>query len=317
MNRNELRGAFPQMPEHFIGRMEDVLREIEGVRPVKQRKVWKVTMIAAVLAALLAGSALAIGSAMGIFDFMKRVVEPIEPLKGAEALIEGGLAYAEHDFGSVEITGGIYSGRSCKVTVKVRNNEGYNHFYPEIAFLNAQTPETGALDMVEGENGEVQYMLESILTEEMPEQLECEVSVPIFREGEPQRAIRLMFTLHHANEDVGNLVPQNTGERWKIVSGSITRNEFSMVFDVEYLYTAETGEDMGVDIRAFDENGKQYAMGDGSFGDRGLPVIGESMLCRQIQEIQSNEAMPDKIVFKPKVIGEDKWLDEIVCTIER
>ena len=316
MKRNEFRNAFPQTPEHFVRRMEDVLSEIEGVRPMRRKKVWRTALIAAVLVLVLAGSAAAIANAMGVFDFMKRVADPIEPLQGAEELVESGLGYAEHSYGSIEITEGIYSGRSCKVTVKVRNNEGYSHFYPEIAFLNAQTPGTGVVDMAEGENGEVQYMLESILAEDAPESLECEVSVPIFKNGEAQKSIRLMFTLHHANEDAAKLVPQNAGERWKILSGSITRNEFSIVFDIEFEYTAEEGEDMGVDIRAFDESGNQYAMGDTSYGDRGLPVIGKKMVWRQIAEIQSTEAMPEKIVFKPKVIGEDKWLDEIVCEIE-
>lgn len=316
MNRNEFRRAFPQTPEHFIDRMEEVLAEIGSERRVRRGKTVRTMLIAAALVLLLAGSAAAIANAMGVFDFMKRTAEPIVPLKGAEELVENSLAYAEHNFGSAEIVEGIYSGRSCKLVVKVRMADGYTHFYPELKFLNAENPGAGALDMVESEDGSVQYMLESVLEGALPEVLECEVALPVFKGGEPQKAVKLYFSIGHARSESAKLVPQNEGERWKILSGSITRNEFSMVFDIEFEYMAEAGEDMGVDIRAFDESGKQYANGDTSYGDRGLPEIGEKMVWRQITEIQSLDVMPEKIVFKPKVVGEDKWLEEIVCEIE-
>lgn len=314
MNRREFQNAFPQTPAHFAERMESVLAEIEGMKAKKKRRVSRTVLIAAALILLLAGSAVAIGSAMGVFDFMKRVTDPIVPLQGAEELLESSLGYAEHNFGSVEIAEGIYSGRSCKVTVKVNNAEGYTHFYPEISFLNAQTPETGALDMVEGENGEIQYMMESMLAEDLPENLECKLSVPVFKNGEPQKDVQLFFTLCHAQEETAKLLPQNEGERWKIVSGSITRNAFSMVFDIEYLYAPAPDEDMGVDIKAFDASDDRYAEGDTSFDSRTLDD--GTLIYRQISEIQSMKEMPDRIAFKPKVIGEDKWLDEIVCVIE-
>jgi len=316
MNRKEFCDAFPQAPEHFIRRMEDVLSEIEGVRPVKKKRVWKTALIAAVLVVLLAGSAVAIGNFMGVFDFMKRVVAPMEPLKGAEDLVESGLGYTEGDYGSLEVVEGIYSGRSCKIVLKAVLREGYEYSFPGVTFLNAQTPGAGGLDMIEEENGVVQFMLEEILEADTPEILECEVDIMFGKNGKATDSAKLRFDLHHAAGDAAKLVPQNEGERWKILSGSITRNEFSMVFDIEFEYTAEAGEDMGVDIRAFNESGEQYANGDTSYGDRGLPEVGKMMVYRQIAEIQSTEEMPDRIVFRPKVIGEDKWLDEIVCAIE-
>lgn len=78
--------------------------------------------------------------------------------------------------------------------------------------------------------------------------------------------------------------------------------------------TVAVGSAMGVDIKAFDKNGTRYAENDSSF-DLYERADGTTVY-RQIQEIQTSEKMPESIVFKPKVIGADKWLDAIECKIE-
>lgn len=315
MNQRDYQEAFPKTPAHFVNRMNNVLSEIENEKPrrVKGRRP-AALLVAAIVILALTGSAVAVGSAMGVFDFIKHSANPIEPLKGAEKLVESGLGRVEGEFGSIEVTEGVYSGRSCKATLKLDLVEGYDCGYPEMVFLNAETPDSGVIDTAELGTQSRQFMLEMILEAQTPETLACEIRVPVSLNGSPAETQTIGFSLRHAQAETATLVPLGEGERWRIVSGSVTRNEFSLTFDVEYLYTPEPDEDMGVDIKAFDENGTRYAENDGS-SDVYERADG-TIVHRQIQEIQSSEKMPESIVFKPKVIGADKWLDAIECKVE-
>lgn len=315
MNQRDFQEAFPKTPAHFVNRMNGVLSEIGNEKRlrVKGRRSTAL-LVAAIVILALTGSAVAIGSAMGVFDFIKRSSNPIEPLKGAEKLVQSGLGHVEGEFGSIEVTEGVYSGRSCKVTLKLDLAEGYDCGYPEMVFLNVQTPDGGVIETADFGTQSRQFMLETVLDAQTPETLACEIRVPVSLDGSLLETQIIGFSLKHAQAETATLLPLGEGERWHIVSGSVIRNEFSLTFDLEYSYTPEPDEDMGVDIKAFDEKGTRYAENDSSFDV--YERADGTVVYRQIQEIQSSEKMPESIVFKPKVIGADKWLDAIECKIE-
>jgi len=313
MTRRELKNALPQTPDHFVNRMDETLKEIERMNTKSTRIPTKAILIAAALILALAGTAVAVGSAMGIFDHISRPVEHITPLEGAEKMLSVNPAAEETPTGRVEIGEALYADATCKVTLNIFPAEGVTFMFPELKMLNAQS-ETQGLSEVWNSDGSASYMISALLTGEQPDALECEVSVPFYRGNEVLKPITLPLTLEHTMGNTATLVPQSEGERWSIVSASIAQNDFSMTFDVQYRYQPLPGEDMGVDIIAFDAQGSRILTGESSFTTEKQPD--GTVIYRQITEIQTANELPGMLTLKPKVIGEDCWLDAIECIIE-
>lgn len=313
MTRRELKNALPQTPDHFVNRMDETLKEIERMNTKSTRIPTKAILIAAALILALAGTAVAVSSAMGIFDHISRSIEHIVPLEGAEKMLSANPAAEETPTGKVEIGEALYADATCKVTVNIVPAEGVTFMFPELKILNAQSEDQGLSEVLNGD-GSASYMISTLLTGEQPDVLECEVSVPFYRGTEVLKPITLPITLEHTKGNAAALVPQNESERWSIVSATIAQNDFSMTFDVRYRYQPLPGEEMGVDIMAFDAHGSRIPSGDSSFSMEKLPD--GTAIYRQITEIQTANELPDCLVLKPKVIGEDCWLDAIECTVQ-
>lgn len=313
MTRRELKNALPQAPDHFVSRMDETLKEIERMNTKSNRIPARTILIAAALILALAGTAVAVGSALGVFDHLSRPIEHITPLEGAQKMLNTNPVSAETPQARIEVGEALYADATCKITVNIRPAEGVTFMFPELTTLNAESVSQG-LSEVRNDDGSASYMISALLTGEQPDALECEISVPLYRGDEVLDPVTLPLTLAHTNGDAATLVPQGTGERWSIVSAKIARNDFSMTFDVQYRYQPLPGEDMGVDIVAFDAQGSRITAGDSSFTTEAQPD--GAVIYRQITEIQSAEALPDALILKPKVIGEDRWLDAIECKVE-
>lgn len=310
MTRRELKNILPQTPDHFVSRMDETLKEIERMNTKPTRIPTRSILIAAALILALAGTAVAVGSAMGIFEHVSRPIEHIAPLEGAEKMLSANPAAEETPTARVEIGEALYADTTCKITVNIFPAEGVTFMFPELKILNAQSGNQSLSEVLNGD-GSASYMISTLLTGEQPDALECEVSVPLYRGSKVLEPIVLPLTLEHTRGDTAALVPQSEGERWSIVSASIARNDFSMTFDVQYRYQPLPGEDMGVDIIAFDAQGNRITDGESSFTAQ--PQPDGTTLYRQITEIQSSDALPDTLILKPKVIGEDRWLNAIPC----
>lgn len=315
MTRRELKNALPQTPDHFILRMDKTLKEIEHMNAAKPSgfRSMKTVLIAAALILALTGAAVAVGSATGIFDHLSRSVEHLSPLEGAQELLDTSGGTAVTDQARIEIVETLYADATCKVTVDIHPAEGVTFMFPELKLLNAEY-ENESLSEILSEDGSASYMLSALLTGEQPDALECEISVPLYKGGEVLDPVVLPLTLTHVHGDVAMLAPQGVGERWSIQSASIARNDFSMTLDVKYLYQPLPGEDMGVDIIAFDAQGNRIAAGEETMTDEVL--ADGTVLYRQIIELQSAESLPETLILQPKVIGEDLWLDAIECSVE-
>lgn len=315
MTRRELKNALPQVPDHFTRRMDETLRSIERMDTTHAPifRSTKTLLIAAVLILALTGAAVAVGSVTGIFDHLGRSVEHIVPLDGAQDLLDARGMSAETAQARIEIVETLYADATCKITVDIHPAEGVTFMYPELALLNAEHENEGISEIL-NEDGSASYMLSALLTGEQPDALECEISVPLYRDGEVLDPMVLPVTLTHTHGDAATLIPQGVGERWSIRSATITRNDFSITVDVQYLYQPLPGEDMGVDIIVFGAQGNRIAAGEETMTNETLSD--GVVLYRQITELQSASEMPDALLLQPKVIGEDRWLDAIQCNVE-
>ena len=106
-------------------------------------------------------------------------------------------------------------------------------------------------------------------------------------------------------------VGDGAGERFKALSGSIAFTKVRAYMQLDYSYEqAETGEEMGIDFRIYDADGKRITTGSG-----GSTVDADGRICHLVCEMQSFAEIPETIWLEAKVIGEDKTLGRVECRL--
>ena len=78
---------------------------------------------------------------------------------------------------------------------------------------------------------------------------------------------------------------------------------------VNYRYTESEDAPFGVTVTVYDANGNRIETGDGEWNR--IPSESGEELYSEVQEMQSLETIPEKLVLRIKVIGEDKYIAEI------
>ena len=149
--------------------------------------------------------------------------------------------------------------------------------------------------------------------------IEIHVSTSLYEgdeNGTAKEAVNeISFTLpKSAEEHRFNIVPvgDGKGERFEILSGSISFTRVRGYFNVNYTYEqAETGEDMGIDFRVYDTAGNEIPTGS---GNASVEPDENGVLWRSM-EIQSFDEIPDTIFLEAKVIGWDRTLGRIECKL--
>lgn len=313
MKQNDFRRATPPMPAYFLQTMDDSLRRIEQMKRKKIAK--KGTLIAAVLAAvLLVSTALAVNTRFGIFDFFKQSMEGVTPPVGAEQAIQSDVAAKSCDYGSVTVEEAAYSEGNYTVVVHINANDGVGFGYPEMTIGNAESKEYAFSDKL-FEDGSMSFMFEGSVSGAAPETLECEVSVN-FAEGNTHLdQLILPFRLTQSAGLRARLIPQSEGERWSVVSAELLFGKVTGTMDVQYRYLPRDDEAMGVTIYLFAEDGTNL-LGDGGSMDSTDLEDGWA-LCHEVSGIQSSMELPEKLYLQAKVIGEDRWLERIECSVVR
>ena len=80
---------------------------------------------------------------------------------------------------------------------------------------------------------------------------------------------------------------------------------------LDYSYKqAENGEEMGIDFRIYDADGKRITTGSGSSAPDA-----DGSTYHLVCEMQSFAEVPDSIWLEAKVIGEDKTLGRVECRL--
>ena len=106
-------------------------------------------------------------------------------------------------------------------------------------------------------------------------------------------------------------VGDGAGERFKILSGSIALTKVRAYMQLDYSYKqAETGEEMGVDFRIYDADGKRITTGSG-----GCTPDADGNTFHMVREMQSFAEVPETIWLEAKVIGEDRTLGRVECRL--
>lgn len=131
------------------------------------------------------------------------------------------------------------------------------------------------------------------------ETIELEALTLKLPRSEAERRVRI--------EPVGD----GTGERFKILSGSIAFTKVRGYMQLDYSYKqAETGEEMGIDFRIYDADGERIPTGSG-----GCTPDADGSTFHLVCEMQSFAEVPETIWLEAKVIGEDKTLGRVECRL--
>ena len=135
-SRMNFRDAMPETPAHFVRAMDETLERIENM---KQKKNYaRTAVLIALAAALLVGGAFAAGN-WNLFRPMTDSADPIEPLPGADELIETNLARVENDYVTVEVIEALYDGQTAMAAVRIAAKDPAE-YVPFHAFLQ-EAPE--------------------------------------------------------------------------------------------------------------------------------------------------------------------------------
>ena len=316
MNQAKLQNILPQTPEHFVDRMEQTLKEIENMNKKTVRYAVRTPILVAAILLALSCTALAVGAHFGIFDMLCRYTgDPMQPLEGAEEMVQTGFPTFENEYAVLEIREAMYVENSVKILLHIQTKNGATFMYPSFLPEGVALSNSYGMSDIYNEDGSADFLITAML-DEAPEMLTADIVMDLYLGDTVLEPATVRIELQRTQGEKAQLVPQNEGERWRIISAEITRNAFSMTYDILYAYEPILPkEDMGVDLRAFTPEDEKYTFGDTGFYTE--TAEDGSVLYRQIGELQTAEAFPETIVFKPKVIGGAfEYLDAIECKVE-
>lgn len=306
MTRNKLQSILPQTPDHFVNRMEQTLKEIENMNPRNLKHDVRTPILVAAILLALSCTALAVGSYFGIFDFMANVSGPITPLEDAEDVIETDVGQGANANGTIVIEEAAYSGDNYSIVIHATPANGGGYGFPDLKIKNAEFQNLSLSDR-RFEDGSISFFMQGYVHGDAPETLDCEITMFC---GE---WMTIPFQITHVEGLRARLIPQSEGERWSIVSATISFGKLSGTLDVKYLYEPLPSELMGVDLRMLDANGEEYP--DGGGGSKVEIQPDGTVIYHSVTEIQSLAELPAKVWIRPKVIDEIAHLETIECLV--
>lgn len=146
------------------------------------------------------------------------------------------------------------------------------------------------------------------------EEIEVHVIGEISVDGADTMLDEIAFTLPKTDAERRcsiQAVGEGKGERFEILSGSVIFTKVRGYMQLDYSYKqAENGEEMGIDFRIYDADGKRITT-----GSSGSTVDADGRTCHLVCEMQSFAEIPETIWLEAKVIGEDKTLGRVECRL--
>ena len=113
MNNQDFRSSVPDMPLSFARKMDETLERIENMEMKKRKITPRALIICAILVVTLIGSAIA-ATEYRVFDFLWHM----NPLEGAEKLIETNVGAYENEYIRVAIEEAAYDGQGVILYIR-------------------------------------------------------------------------------------------------------------------------------------------------------------------------------------------------------
>ncbi len=141
-------------------------------------------------------------------------------------------------------------------------------------------------------------------------EISCRASVSLNGEKVPLEELTLSLPKNEeerkaAIEPVGD----GKGERFQILSGSVSLTKVRGYLDIYYKYEqAAAGEEMGITFRIYDADGNRITTGSGSCQEK-------DGVFHEMCEMQSFDELPETIWLEAKVIDDDATLGRVECRL--
>jgi len=133
----DLQNMYEPVPQHLMDNIDNVLSSLDDreERMIVKKKM-SVSLVLAAVLILASMTALAMSN-LNLFRNMTDMADPIQPLKGAEEMIETNLGSVENDYVTLTVEEAVYDGQSVMTLVHItpKNIEEY-------AMLNASLQDT-------------------------------------------------------------------------------------------------------------------------------------------------------------------------------
>lgn len=113
MNNKDYRASVPDMPLSFARKMDETLERIENMETKKRKISPRALIICAILVVTLIGSAIA-ATEYRVFDFLWHM----NPIEGAENLIEKNVGVYENEYVRVAIEEAAYDGQGVMLYIR-------------------------------------------------------------------------------------------------------------------------------------------------------------------------------------------------------
>lgn len=163
----------------------------------------------------------------------------------------------------------------------------------------------GAMAEVQSD-GSVLVWCDGYAEETLLDQLDLNLRI-ILQAGDDTRTLDIPFTLAKSEaERTARYVPEGDGwigDHVRVREVSVTFTKVRAYLTMDYDYEPRADEEMGVWLHPYDAEGNPITTGSGSGG--GPEDEEELGFCRQREEMQSFDDIPEVIVLEAKVIGGD------------
>ena len=308
MKRDDFRRAVPDMPQHFIQKMNATLGKIEEMERSRypSRRIARIVAVALAIL-MIVGTAAAATNFFGLLDYARQGANGPKPLEGAENLIQSefgdGWTCAN---GVVEVREAVYTGNTYSVLL----HTSFETMFPEWDLTNAEAG-SDSLEYASNEGG-MDFILGGSVLGDAPETLRIEISIPLYQEGKVLEPLMIPLELKRSGGESIELRPVTQGTDWQILQATFNNSGYTSTLDV--IFRCETAADyeMGVDILLFDAQEERIEMGEGTVMEP-LTLEDGTTAYHCCSEVQSFEMVPERVYLQAKVIGEEKWLDRIAC----
>ncbi len=312
MNRKRWQRAYGDAPQDFHRRLADTLAGLEEhksqppAQPPKGRVRRGLVLLAAVLT-LLAGGALA-ANHLEIFHILTNSSAPILPLEGAEDMAVTGLGAVENHLVRVSVEEAVFDGQMVLLRLRFTPQDS-EHYALLDEFLQDTIGDDYILERVQvdsdammlrvlGRKDGKQILGYSVSPPEA-QALDLEIIPRVSLNGTWIELDPMVIQVPRAGEiKHAKLTPIGQPlERFSIIAAGIDYTPVAGKLTVAYDYQPlPTGEEMGISLRLYDENGNEVNTGSG--GSERIDGIEYCQL-----EIQSLDPLPASLWIEAKVIG--------------
>lgn len=221
------------------------------------------------------------------------------------------ISKEEYDIRETQHKEGMYS----QELIGRKDGKRILTWWPAVS-LNGQEMEAEAIEIESLEDGSARVYLQYNLDPSSEETtILCEVSAhitPYLLDEEAQLLPVLTFDLTRIpDEKTYALIPDENSlfERCHIERGYVTFAHLMGYMNLEYVYTPNPGEEMGITWRLLDEAGNML---DGAAEE--TKYLGNSRYYQK-NETQALSEIPEFLYLEAKVIGEDKILGRAKCRL--